>query len=338
MKNSKLLILAAIALSSGWQAAHAQREAPSRADRRAQRQQGNANLPPQQQLQNFEARFQERLKSATPEQRQQMIQMRAQVEERLRAQGIDPSNPADIQRMIAGAGGAEGAMNAINGMAAGGGRGGRGGGRGGRGGAPANIPLTPEQKDAQRRALMISSGIYDKNVQDDIIAFINAEEKAREPLLVAARAAAASLNGTVARVAALSEKAEENEQKVNASFTAYNEALAADKIRHEAALKSLDASIGYQSNPRLKAFLTLVGIIDNNALAIGGAPAIFTAPRNVPATPAGNANLPRQARTPGAAAAAETAPPTNVGGFGALPQTPAAEATQVTPAEPGRDA
>lgn len=310
MKNSKMLILAGIALSSGWQAAHAQREAPSRGERRTQRQQANQNLTPDQQRQNLEARFQERLQSATPEQRQQMMQMRTQIEERMRNGSLTGADMATIQQFM-GAGGANGA--------AAGGRGGRQG-RGGRGGAVA-VPQTPEQRDAQRRLLMISAGIFETNVQDDIIAFLNAEEKAREPLLALARAAATSLNASILRVAALSEKTEENEQKVNEAFTTYTEALAKDKVRHEAALKSLDASIGYMSNPRLKAFLTLAGVIDNDALALGGAAAIFPGTGNR-TLPTAGPNLPRQARTGNeattTATAGEVAPLANVGGFGAL--------------------
>jgi Spy/CpxP family protein refolding chaperone len=215
-------------------------------------------------------------------------------------------------------------------------RGGRGGGQGGNGAR--NVPMTPEMLNMQRRNLMIASGISDRNMQDDVLAFLDAEAKARVPLLELARKSAVSLASTTARIAALSNKTEENEQKIELAFTAYQNALAADKVRHETALKSLDASTGFMSNPRLKAFLTLVGAIDNDALALGGAPAIFNRPIPNVAGP----NLPRQARnsnnetnavapgtpTPQGTETAAT-PPVVTGGFGALPPT---EGTTANPA------
>ncbi|RYG65279.1 hypothetical protein EON80_17650, partial [bacterium] len=166
--------------------------------------------------------------------------------------------------------------------------------------------------------MMVAAGITERTVQDDVIAFLNAEEKAREPLLKLARASAASLSVSLARVAVLSDKVDENEQKVDQAFTAYSDALAADKVRHDAALKSLDASTGYMSNPRLKAFLTLVGVTDNDALALGGATAIFPKATGNPAAtlPGNNANRTARTDTPPAAGATapQTAPPAATGG------------------------
>lgn len=273
--NHKIWTLTLTAATLGFaNTAFAQREAPNRGERRQQRQQENQNLTPEQLRQNFEARFQERLKSATPEQRERMMQGRARIEERLREQGIDPNNPADMQR----------AMQAMGGMG-----GNQQGGRG-RGG---NVAQTPASRDEARRALMNGAGITEKATQDAIIEFMNAEEKAREPLLQLARAAATSLdpdpkkqysrnpNGELIEVVVTPTPG--TDEAVSSSFEAYQNALVADKTRYQSALAALDAKISYTTKPRLKAFLSLVGVIDNEALALGGAAAIFAsaAPQNV---------------------------------------------------------
>jgi hypothetical protein len=294
MKKIISLGLGVLALGMSTQAAFAQREAPTRQDRRQQRQQETANMTPEQRAQFMQQRFQERLKNATPEQRARMEQRMQQMQEQARAQGIDPNDPAAMMQLMQR-----------------GGRGGNGGNAGGRGGG---APLDPAAREAQRRQMMMSAGIYDKATQDDILAFIVAEEQARQPLLQLARAAATALtpatrfNGTpVVQADGVTPVAPtpESEAAVASAFEAYTTALEADKVRHQKALDSLDASISYKNNPRLKAFLSLVGIIDNEALALGGAPAIFNS------GPAGRGNRARPARTTNAnatPAAPEAAP------------------------------
>ncbi|HEX9997483.1 MAG TPA: hypothetical protein VGB45_10095 [Abditibacterium sp.] len=249
------IILAASTFGTS-QNAFAQREPASRQERRQQRQQEMANLTPEQRAEAFRTRWEERYKSATPEQKARMDEQRAQMNARLKEQGLDPNNPADIAKAM---------QN--------GGFGGRGGNRGNQNGAQA-----PANRDAARRALMNSAGISEKATQDAIIAFMNSEETARQPVLRLARAAAASLSSqNQTQNVAL----EGDNSSVTRAFEAYENALVADKTRHQNALVALDEQISYSQNPRLKTFLSLVGVLDSDALALGGAAAIFT-----PATPA----------------------------------------------------
>ncbi|PQV64097.1 hypothetical protein B1R32_107122 [Abditibacterium utsteinense] len=265
MKNT-FLTFATIALLGSAQLAHAQREAPERGAKREQRQQMMQQMTPEERTQYRQQRMQERLKSATPEQR-------AKMEARMKERGIGSANSTNPQNAMQ------------NGK-----RGNRAGRRGQNGGQNATNPAA---LDASRRTLMGTTGISDKATQDAIIAFINNEEKARRPLLQLAREVATSITQSaqaanptgVAANATLQTRADNliaANSKVSSTFDLYQSALAVDKTRHETALVGLDAKISYSAEPRLKAFLTLVGVIDSDALSLGGAPVIFTSatPRN----------------------------------------------------------
>ena len=240
-------------------AAFAQREAPSRDDRRAQRQQENANLTPEQQQANREARMQERLKSMTPEQRQQMQERMAQMQQKMKDAGIDPNDPNAWQK----------ARDA-------GIMGNRGGGQGGQNGG--------RVASAAMKQMMEAAGISDFDTQDAIIAYVAEQNKARVTLLQLAQTAATALQApTVAPVnAADNGGAETADTRVATTFSAYETAVQAENDRQSEALKTLDDKIHYSTTPRIKAFLTLVGILNNDVLAIGGPAAIFSAPQQQP--------------------------------------------------------
>lgn len=256
-KPTTLLTLAALATLSGFQLAHAQREAPDRNAARDQRRDMVEQMTPEQRAQFFENRFQERLQSATPEQRARMLERRAEMENQMRAQGLDPKDPNAWAQM------------------------GQGGGRGGNA-----MSDDPAARETQWRRLMNAAGITDKNTQDDLLVYIKAEEKAREPLLALARAAALSLapapaaaGATPVAATALTVDSPETEARISTAFDAYLTALAADKARHDKALQNLDVSVGYSTNPRLKAFLSLVGMLENNAPILTNPMVVFFPPR-----------------------------------------------------------
>lgn len=246
------LLLAATGLMmlSSVPAAHAQREAPSRADRRAERKQANETLTPEQQQANRAARMQERLKSMTPEQRTAFAARRAEMQQKLKDAGIDPNDPQAWQKARA-----AGIM---------------GNGGGNRAAA-----------DAMRQ-MMIAAGITDKDTQDAVIAYVSEGNKAKASLFQLAQSAAQALQTPATQTVADGDNGAANgdaDAKVATTFDAYQTAAAAERERQTKALADLDAKIHYSTTPRLKSFLTLVGILDNDTLALGGPAAIFVAPQ-----------------------------------------------------------
>ncbi len=134
------------------------------------------------------------------------------------------------------------------------GRGGRGGGpNGGRGD---NRNMTPEQREQemqQRRTqqlnrMLSEAGFIDKEVQDAVIAFANAQDAERKDSRDNARK--------------LSEALREGED--NVTLAAILADMRADtkesEARRTAALNQLDAQINFKSNARLEAILVLSGL------------------------------------------------------------------------------
>jgi hypothetical protein len=144
-----------------------------------------------------------------------------------------------------------------------GGRGGRGG-WGGRGGDNRN--MTPEQREQemqQRRTqqlnrMLSEAGFIDKDVQDAVIAFANAQDAERRN----------SRNNAQK----LSEALREGED--NVTLAAILSDMRADARESEAkrvaALNALDEKIHFKSNARLEAVLVLAGL--TGEVAFGGGP------------------------------------------------------------------
>jgi hypothetical protein len=258
MKHSQLLLCGALVLST-VQIAQAQRAPVSREDRRNQRQQANQNLTPEQRQQNFQARMQQRMQSMTPEQRQRM-------QERM-------------QQMQQNGGGQGGFNDGPNGQ---GNWQGQGGGPDGQGAATA--------KADQMRAAMIAAGILETPVQDEIIAFILQQERVRASLLVVAQTAAQALiKPTTQGGAAVVEAAVEGAPAVAApldiavanaeverTIGAYEFALKTEQERYAADLKALDEKVSFSTTPRIKAFLSLIGVLNFESYALGGPEVIFS--------------------------------------------------------------
>ena len=249
-------------------AAEAQNARPPREDRREQRQQGNENLTPEERRANWQSRMQERLKSMTPEQRAAFQERMAQMHQKMTDAGIDINDPNAWQKARdAGILGNRGGD--ANGQ--GGGRGERGN-RGNRGNRAAN--------DAMRQ-MMEAAGITDFDTQDAIIAYVAEQNKARATLFQLAQTAASALQAPVVQPINAADDGTEQvaDARVATTFGAYETAVKAENERQEKALKALDAKINYGGTPRIKAFLTLVGILNNDVLALGGPAAIFVAPQ-----------------------------------------------------------
>lgn len=304
MKQKNLFVLGILAMTGVTQVAHAQRERQDRADTREQRQQQMQNMTPEQRQQYFQQRWQERYNNATPEVKARMDEQRAQMQQRMKDAGIDPNAPDAMQQAMQ------------KGIFGGMGGGGNFGGRGGRGGGQ----MTPEQRDEARRALMTASDIKDKEIQDAVINFLNEREKARADLLTLARAAASALTvqaatpddqqaapagqlAADAKPAAMDGDANaakvvqtaagddggipdmaadkaKREAKVVDTYEAYEKALAEDRVSYAAGLKDLDTKVHYSTNPRIKAFLALTGVLEYDPLSFGGVAAIFNSNNN----------------------------------------------------------
>ena len=276
LNRSLLTALTGLTFLGVLPVAHAQREAPTRDDRRAERQQANDNLTPQQQAQNFQARIQERMKSMTPEQRAAMQQRIAEFQQKMTDAGIDPNDPDALQKARDAGLFGQGGGNGNN----------RGqGGRNNRGNGGARAA------DAMKQ-MMNAAGITNFDTQDAIVAYVNEQNKARVTLLQLAKTAATALQAPVVAPANVAEDGVRKaaDAKVATTFDAYETAVKAEDDRQEKALKDLDAKIHYSTTPRIKAFLTLVGILNNDVLSIGGPAAVFAPP------PTQNGN-PRQANT-----------------------------------------
>jgi hypothetical protein len=128
------------------------------------------------------------------------------------------------------------------------------GGRGGRRGGDRN--MTPEQREQemqQRRTqqlnrMLSEAGFIDKNVQDAVIDFANAQDAERK--------------NSRDNMRKLSEALREGED--NVTLAAILADLRADEkegeAKREAALNALDAQIHFKSNARLEAVLVLSGL------------------------------------------------------------------------------
>jgi hypothetical protein len=142
-----------------------------------------------------------------------------------------------------------------------------GGPRGGRGGWRGdNRNLTPEQREAemqQRRAqqlnrMLSEAGFIDKDVQDAVLAFANAQDAERKSTRDNAQKLAQALR----------------EGEDNVTLAAILADMRADAKESEAkrvaALNALDAQIHFKSNARLEAVLVLAGL--TGEVAPGGGP------------------------------------------------------------------
>jgi len=107
------------------------------------------------------------------------------------------------------------------------------------------------------RGLMTQTGFPDAAVQDAVIAHMQSEARARNPLRRSGEKLFVALQSP-----------DVSDEKMNALLKKFQDALEADDKRREAAEVALDAKIGYAKNPRLQSMLVLFGIIGDGALFV----------------------------------------------------------------------
>lgn len=138
----------------------------------------------------------------------------------------------------------------------------------GNGGGRGNFQnMTPEQRqqffqqiqENRLRQQLTAAGFTDAATQDPIIAYMTAQDKARQPLRDRFTKLADALQGGAA-----------TDTELSASLNDLRQAVADEKTRRDAALKDLDAKISYSKKPHLEALLTVLGLIGDEASYTGG--------------------------------------------------------------------
>ena len=132
------------------------------------------------------------------------------------------------------------------------------------GGAPnGGQNMTPEQRAAaqqQRRdetlhGNLTTAGFTDKATQDAIVGYVDAYEGAKQKLRDTEEAK---------MVAGLRDKTTTDDQ-LTKLLTDFRTAAATLRDQRKAALVDLDGKIGYTKSPRLEAYLTMIGVVGDEA-------------------------------------------------------------------------
>jgi len=133
------------------------------------------------------------------------------------------------------------------------------------GGAADGAARAPQMStEDARRALLNSALITDRATQDAIIAFVDAQDKRRAALTTKALA----LNGALADESV-------RPSHLSALLDDLRQATKDAQAQNKNALAELDTKIQYSTTPRLEAFLTLIGVLGDDANLAGGFGAIF---------------------------------------------------------------
>ena len=143
-----------------------------------------------------------------------------------------------------------------------------------------DAPRVETRAQALRR-LMTAAKLADLTTQNAVVDYIAAREKSRAELLRLARAAAQSL---LEPETALDPApgAEVDDDAVTPAFAAYRNALEADNIDNAELLEKLDKRVNFSGNPRLEAFLNLIGVLSDESATLGGVEAVFPAAQTAP--------------------------------------------------------
>lgn len=129
-----------------------------------------------------------------------------------------------------------------------------------------------QQREVQRQAsewdwvrqTLAASGYKDAPMQNAVIAFMQAQERAREPLREQARTLAESLVNPAVPDAQLS-----------TNLAAFRTAMATDATRHDSELAALDQAVKYSTQPRLEMLMTVLGVVGPETPTLGGVGALF---------------------------------------------------------------
>jgi hypothetical protein len=140
------------------------------------------------------------------------------------------------------------------------------------GGRPNFRNMTPEQRaefrfrmmENQLRQFMGFADITDQNTQDEVVLFINSEEKARQPLMDAQRKLMEALAAKAMNQPPVADAA------MTTLLTDYRAAIVTEKARHLKAFSDFGVKLGLPLSPRVEAFLSLLGYGDEASTISGG--------------------------------------------------------------------
>lgn len=124
------------------------------------------------------------------------------------------------------------------------------------------------------RQTLTAAGYTDAEVQSAVVSFMQAQEKARQPLQQQARALATGLIDLTTP-----------NEKLTADLTKFREAASADQKRYQTELAELDTKVKFSTQPRLETLLTILGVIGQETPTLGGVGAIF------PTSPMGSGGM-----------------------------------------------
>lgn len=128
---------------------------------------------------------------------------------------------------------------------------------------PAQIQQMQEQmrqrRELELRSLLTAAGFTDTTVQDAIVAYSSAKEKASQALQVKARQLNQALRGTTV-----------TDTQLAALLNDFRAAVEEEKARRATAQQALGTQIGLNTKPRLDALLMMSGLIGDEAQHLGG--------------------------------------------------------------------
>lgn len=143
--------------------------------------------------------------------------------------------------------------------------------------------VAPENPVVALKRLMSAAGFRDAGLQNAVVDYLAARAQSRADLLQLAREAAQSLVNPGAPTAPQADDADADDDAITPAFGRYRNALEADNVARGEQLEALDKRVNYSGNPKLEAFLTLMGVFSDEVAAIGGAEAVFERVEMAPA-------------------------------------------------------
>ncbi|PQV63089.1 hypothetical protein B1R32_11666 [Abditibacterium utsteinense] len=125
-----------------------------------------------------------------------------------------------------------------------------------------------ERRNTQRqewlRQAITASGVTDVVAQNSILNLMTAQEKSKVALQQQARALATLLT-----------QPETSDVTLKTDLAAYRAAVAAADKQNSDGLAALDAQVKYSTNPRVETLLTLLGVLGNETVKLGGIGEVF---------------------------------------------------------------
>lgn len=121
------------------------------------------------------------------------------------------------------------------------------------------------------RQTLVASGYTDTSLQDAVLAFMQEQEKIRQPF-----------RSTAQELTSLLVKPATPEEEFKTQLADFRDKMKKDEERYSQALAALDEKIKYSTQPRLETLLTVLGILGREIPTLGGVGTLF------PNSPLGN--------------------------------------------------